>query len=136
MKSILIVWRLSCEIIDINLMSIKAYIHDKLAIFFNLVLIFLGIFNILLVVLKIDTSQSAAIIRYNTTLGLAGFEKSSSSALYQFALMPLLIVAVQTVLAWRLHGLKRGLSILALSLGMVAVLFSIVVSSAILSLHR
>lgn len=117
-------------------MSFKAYVHDKMAIFFNLVLILLGIFNILLVVLKPSSGQSAAIIRYNTTLGIAGFEKASWSALYQFALIPLIIVVVQTILAWRLHGLKRGLSVLVLSLGIVAMLFSIVVTMSILQLNR
>lgn len=113
-------------------MSIKAYVHDKQAVFLNLVLLLAGIFNILLVVLRIDTSKAAAIIRYNTTLGRAGYERASASALYQFALIPLLIVFVQTFLAWKLHGVKRGISVLILSLGIIAVIFSIVVTLAIL----
>lgn len=117
-------------------MSIKGYVHDKLVIFFNLVLILMGILNVLLVVLRVDTSQSAAIIRYNTALGIAGFERGSSAQLYQFALIPLVIVLTQTVLAWRVHGLKRGLSIVVLALAIVCVLFSIIVASALLNLHR
>lgn len=117
-------------------MSLKAYIHDKLAIFFNLVLILLGIFNVLLVALRVDTSRTTAIVRYNTTLGLAGFEKADSRELYLFALLPVIIVVVQSVLAWRVHSLKRGLTILVLGLGIVTVVFSIVVSSAILNLNR
>lgn len=116
-------------------MSIKAYVHDKQAVFLNLVLILAGVFNILLVVLRIDTSKAAVFIRYNTTLGRAGYERASATDLYQFALIPLLIVVVQTVLAWRLHGLKRGLSVLVLSLGIVAVIFSIVVTIAIFGIN-
>jgi hypothetical protein len=96
----------------------------------------MGIFNVILVVLRIDTTQSAAIIRNNTALGLAGFEKSSSTQLYQFALLPVALVAIHTVLAWRIHGLKRALSVLVLSLGLVSVLFSIVIATAILNLNR
>lgn len=117
-------------------MSFKAYIHDKLAVFFNLVLILLGIFNVLLVVLRIDGSRSTAIVRYNSLLGIAGFDKADTRELYVFALMPVIIVAVQTILAWRVHGLKRGLSLLVLGLGIIAVVFSIIVSSAILNLNR
>ena len=113
-------------------MSIKAYVHDKQAVFLNLILIFAGIINILLVVLRIDTSKAAVFIRVNKELGFAGFEKASPNSLYQFILIPLLIVFVQTFLSLRLHRLKRGLSVLVLRLGIVAVVFSIVVTDAIL----
>ncbi len=117
-------------------MSIKGYINDKYVIFFNLILILMGVFNVLLVILRIDTTQSVAFISANTTLSRPGFEPGSTVQLYRFAIIPIVIVAMQTLLAWRMHSIKRGISMLALSLGMVLMVFSIVVSSAILNLHR
>jgi hypothetical protein len=69
-------------------------------------------------------------------MGIAGFERASSAQLYQFALIPVMIFISQTFLAWRVHSIKSGLSLVVLGLGIVAVIFSIVVSSAILNLHR
>ncbi len=117
-------------------MSIKAYINDKMTIFFNLVLILLGIFNVLLVIFRVDTTQSAALISANTTLERSGFEKGSSVQLYRFAIIPIMIVVMQTLISWRLHSVKRGVSLLILGLGMIAVVFCIIVSSALLNLHR
>jgi hypothetical protein len=118
------------------LMNLKLYIHDKQINFLNLVLALLGLFNILLVVLRVDTTQSVAIIRNNTTLGLAGFEKARSTALYEFAFIALVIFSAHTVLAVRLREEKRAVSILSLGLGIVAMIFLIVVTTSVLSLHR
>ena len=117
-------------------MTIKAYIHDRLTIFFNLLLILLGLFNILLVIFRVDLSRSAALVSVNTTLERSGFQRGSAAQLYQFAVIPLVIVVMQSVISWRMHGIKRGISVLILSLGIVAIVFSIVVSSAILNLNR
>ena len=117
-------------------MNFKSYIHDKQLIFLNLVLVLLGIFNILLVILRVDTTQAVAIIRNNTTLGLAGFEKADTSSLYLFAVVALIVVVAHTLLAVRLRDNKRSLAILSVGLGMTAVLFHIVVTTSVLSLHR
>lgn len=117
-------------------MNFKSYIHDKVTVFFSLVVILLGIFNSLLVVLRVDTTQSVAIIRNNTTLGLFGFEKAPSSALYQFLFIALLIMVGNIVISIRVHSMKRGASLLVLGLTMVVQVFLIVISTAILGLHR
>jgi len=117
-------------------MHFKSYINDKVVVFFNLVVILLGIFNSLLIVLRVDTTQSVAIIRNNTTLGLAGFERASSSALYQFLLIALLITIGNTVVSIRVHNIKRGVSLTVLGLTIVALVFLTIISTAILGLHR
>lgn len=117
-------------------MNFKAYIHDKMTVFMNLAVVLLGIFDSLLVILRVDTTQSVAIIRNNTTLGLAGFEKATSSALYQFLLIAVLITAGNTLISMRVHHIKRGVSLLVLGLTIVALVFLTVISTAILGLHR
>ena len=117
-------------------MHLRTYINDKLAVFLNLVVILLGVFASLLVILRIDTTQSVAIIRNNTTLGLAGFEKASTVSLYQFALIALILVAGNSYLAARVHGIKRGATFLVLGLTIIAEIFLIVITAAILRLHR
>lgn len=116
-------------------MNLKSYFNDKQVIFMNLVLLLLSAFIILSVILS-DTSQSVVIIRNNTSLGLAGFEKADPAALYQFAIIALVIALAHTALAVRLREAKRPLAILTLGLGMVALVFLVVVSSLVLSLNR
>jgi hypothetical protein len=117
-------------------MNFKSYIHDKPVVFFNLVLLLLGIFTVLQVVLRVDTTQSVAIIRNNTPYGLSGFIKSSSVELYQFAVIAVFVLAFHTLFSVRMHGIKKNLSVLVLSFGIVAMVFLAVVSSAILGLRR
>jgi hypothetical protein len=119
-----------------NTMHLKTYIHDKVTIFFNLVLVLLAIFAVLQVVLKVDNTQSVAIIRNNTALGLSGFEKAATSSLYQFALIAVFILVFHTLFSIRIHAIKKTMSVYVLSFGIVAMIFLIVVSSAILGLHR
>ena len=117
-------------------MNLKSYIHDKKTIFFNIVLVLIGLLDVLLVVVRIDTTQSVAIIRNNTTLGLTGFDKSSTSSLYQFVIIALLVVVFHTLFSIRIHSIKKALSPIVLGLGIIALVFLWVVSSAILGLHR
>jgi hypothetical protein len=117
-------------------MNFKAYIHDKQIVFTNLALFLIGLYTTLLVILRVDTTQTVAIIRNNTTLGLAGFEKADSSSLYQLAFISVLITVIHTFLSIRMRETKRGYAILTLGLGIVAQVFLVVVASSLLSLHR
>lgn len=91
--------------------------------------------NVISVVFRIDTSQSVAITRYQVALGLAGFERGSPSELYSFALAALVIAVSAILLSARLYWLRRSVSIIILSLAIVALLFNLIVSSAILNLQ-
>ena len=117
-------------------MHLKSYINDKIVVFFNLLVILVGVFATLLVLLRVDTTQAVAIIRNNTTLGLAGFEKSSASSLYQFMIIAIMIMVGNTVISMRVHAIKRGASLLVLGLSLIAEVFLVVISAAILGLHR
>lgn len=117
-------------------MNLKTYIHDKQLVFANIALILVGLYGVLLTVLRVDTTQTAAIVRNNTTLGLAGFEKAGSESLYQLALISFLVVLIHTFLSIRLRPKSRVYAGMSLALGIIAEVFLVVVASALLSLHR
>lgn len=117
-------------------MNFRTYIHDKQLIFMNIVLVLLTVFTTLLVLLRVDVTQSIAIIRNNTTLGLSGFEKADTKSLYLFIVITLLVTVFHTVFSMRIRPQARTVSFIAIGLGIVAQVFLLVVSSAILSLHR
>ena len=118
-----------------NHMFTKKYFQDRPILFLNLVVILGGIINILATVLLIDTSRTAATIRYESTLGLGGFPKGTPLDLYSFAFVALLITAVAIFMSARLYTHQRLLSILILGLSIVALLFNLIVAQAILNLQ-
>ena len=113
----------------------KKYFQDRPILFLNLVVILGGIINIIATVLLIDTSRTAATIRYESTLGLGGFPKGTPVDLYSFAFVALLITFVAVFMSARLYAHHRLLSILILSLSIVALLFNLIVAQAILNLQ-
>jgi hypothetical protein len=117
-------------------MNIRSFLRDKQLL--GLLIGFFGvtIITILLVLLGVDTTQSIAIVRNNTMLGIAGFEKADTSSLYQIVILAFGIFLVHTTLAIRLREKLRSYAVLTLSLGVVAQIFLVVVASSILNLNR
>jgi hypothetical protein len=113
----------------------KKYFQDRPVLFLNLVVILGALINIVAVVLRINTNQAVAIIRYQVSLGLAGFERAGNLQLYSFLAMAALIAIVAVILSARLYNLKRYLSLLILSLSIIALFFNLIVSGAILNLQ-
>jgi hypothetical protein len=95
----------------------------------------LTIFNVLLVILQVDTTQTVAIIRYNT-IDNEVFTRANVRSLYIFAAAPVVFYLVQTILAIRVFESKRRLAVLLLSLNIVILIFSIIVSSAIIGVNK
>lgn len=115
--------------------ALRRLITDKTTLLLAFVgLLFVG-FNILLVILQIDRTQAVAITRYNL-IASPPFSRGNTSALYVFAIAPAVFYLIQFVFAARTHARHRGLSILILSLGIVVMLFSVAVSSAIINVNK
>lgn len=101
----------------------------------NLIVILGALINIITVILQIDTSKTVVITRYLVALGLGGFDRGNASELYSFALAALLIAVSAILISARLYWTRRELSIVILSLAIVALLFNLIVSGAILNLQ-
>lgn len=117
-----------------NLFS-KKYFQDRPILFLNLVVVLVALINIISVVLRIDTSQTVAITRYQVALGLAGFERGSPAELYSFAVAAIIIALSAIVLSARIYDLRRTVSLVVLSLAIVALFLNLIVSGAILNLQ-
>jgi hypothetical protein len=113
----------------------KKYFQDRAILFLNLVVILGALINIVTTVLRINTGHTGAIIRYQVSLGLDGFQRASVYQLYSFAVMAALIAITTIILSARLFVLKRSLSLLILALAIVALFFNLIVSGAILNLQ-
>lgn len=95
----------------------------------------MAVFSVLVVLFRIDTSQSVAIIRWQSQLGLAGFERAASTQLYSFVVASILFATTAVFLSARLFHIKRYLSVVCLSLTVLTLLLNIIVSFSILSLQ-
>jgi hypothetical protein len=116
-------------------MFTKKYFQDRPILFLNLVVVLGAIINIIAISLRIDTSRTAAIIRYESALGLSGFPKGTTTDLYGFVIVAILMAIVAVLLSARLHAQRRELSLTVLSLTVIALLFNLIVSGAILNLQ-
>lgn len=116
-------------------MFTKKYLQDRPILFLNLIVILGAIINIIAVALRVNSSQSIVIVRYQVALGLAGFERGNVWQLYSFAIAAVLFAIVAIILSARLYKLRRYLSTLILSLTIIALLFNLIVSGAILNLQ-
>ena len=113
----------------------KKYFQDRPILFLNLIVVLSALINVISTMLRIDSSQKIVVLRYQVALGLAGFQRGSVVQLYSFAIAAFLFAVVAILLSARLYKQKRDLSILILSLTIVALLFNLVVSDAILKLQ-
>lgn len=113
----------------------KKYFQDRPILFLNLIIILGTLINIISVILQIDTSKTVVITRYLVALGIGGFDRGSASELYSFAIAALIIAVSSILISARIYWKRRELSIVILSLAIVALLFNLIVSGAILNLQ-
>ena len=116
-------------------MFTKKYFQDRPVLFLNLVVILGAAINLIATVLLIDTSRTAATVRYESTLGLGGFPKGTPIDLYSFAAVTILVTFVSIFMSARLYTQIRLLSLVVLTLAIVALLFNLIVAQAILNLQ-
>jgi hypothetical protein len=113
----------------------KKFLSDRTL----LLLAFLGalllLFNVFLVILQIDTTQVVAITRYNT-IETELFTRGNVRSLYIFAVAPIIFYMIQVGLAVRVFENRRKLAILLLSMNIFILLFSVIVSSAIINVNK
>jgi ABC-type long-subunit fatty acid transport system fused permease/ATPase subunit len=116
-------------------MFTKKYFQDRTILFLNFIVLLGATVNVVATVLRIDTTQAVSIIRYQVSLGLAGFQRADVIQLYSFAIMALIISITAIVVSAKMHRRRRNLSVLVLSLAIVALFFNLIVSGAILNLQ-
>lgn len=110
----------------------KKYLNDKAVFFLLLANGLLMLLCLLFVLLKVDTNQTAALLSYRATLGLSGYVTGSPTESYSFAMFAVLVTVVNAVLSVRLFPVRRLLAVTALSLNVVLLVFTLMVSSALI----
>lgn len=110
---------------NIQLFS-KKYFQDRPILFLNL-LVVLGALTNILNTLFIDTSQTVTTLRYRVATNEA-LDRGSPVELYSFALFAIIIAMTAILLSARVYWMRRAISIVILSLAIVALIFNFIVT--------
>lgn len=116
-------------------MFTKKYFQDRPILFLNIAIVATTLLNVIVAVIRIDTSKSIAIIRYQATEALEGYSRTDVTDLYSFAVASVLFATVAIFLSTKFFTQKRMLSVVLLSLTLVVLVFTFVVSNAIYNLR-
>jgi hypothetical protein len=116
-------------------MFTKKYFQDRTMLFLNFIVLLGAVVNVIATAIRIDTTQSVSIIRYQVSLGLAGFERASVLQLYSFVIMAVVVAITSILVSAKVYRRRRVLSVLVLSLAVVALFFNLIISGAILNLQ-
>lgn len=115
--------------------SLKTFLSDKATLLMSLVGALFVAFNVVLVLLQLNTSKTVAIIRYNSIVP-PEFTRGDTRSLYVFLIAPFIFYVAHFILAMKMHEKKRTVSIIIMGLCYVVLLFNIIVSSAVINVNK
>lgn len=114
----------------------KKYFHDRT------VLVLLGLngfvvaLTTVLILLRLDISGGDSyIVQYRSNLGLEAFQAGGASTFFAFILFSFFVLIFNTVLSMRVYKTQKRYATTILALTLVLLVFSTVVSNALLVLR-
>jgi hypothetical protein len=114
----------------------KKYLHDRVILALVSVTAFLALLCAILVLLRFGTDSGGGyIVQYRANLGISAFKTGDVTSILSFALFAPLVAAINIVLSIRMYHIRRQLSLVVLSLGIIVLVLAIIVSNALLVLR-
>lgn len=114
----------------------KKYFQDKLVLLLLSSNIFLAFLCIALIFLRLGQGGGESyIVQYRSNLGISAFARGDIIRIFSFVGFAALVAAINIFLSIRTYGIRRLLSIMLLSSGLVLLVFTIIVSNALLVLR-
>lgn len=115
----------------------KKYFYDKIVLLLLSILTFLSLVSILNVLVRVSAGGSSAdyFVEYRSSAGISAFQTGDVVAVMSFVVFVLLTLALSSFLSMKTFRIKRELSIIVLSLGIVLTLVAAIVSNALLALR-
>lgn len=115
--------------------KLKTFLTDKILLLMTLISVMFVVFNIILVLLQINTTKSVAIIRYNAIV-LPEFTRGDTRSLYVFTFAPLIFFLTHLVLAVKMYEKNASISKIIIGLAYIVLLFTVIVSSAVINVNK
>lgn len=111
--------------------------HDKLILALVSVTIFLALVCVVFILLRFGASSGANsyFVQYRQNhLGVSGFKTGNLTNILSFGVFALLVAVFNILLSIRAYHIRRELSIVILSTGVLLLVLTIIVSNALLAL--
>lgn len=113
----------------------KHYLHDRVALLFVSVNVFLTFLLTALTILRLDTSHSSYIVQYRSDAAINAFKSGSSTELFSFILFGFLVLVLHMLISFRAYRIHRQFALTVLGLGTFLLVLAIIVSNALLVLR-
>jgi hypothetical protein len=114
----------------------KKYFHDRLVLLLLSINVFVAFLATLWVLFKLDSGRSAGyIVQYRSSLGISALKTGDAGELVAFIGFALMVLVIHFVLSVRAYPIKREVSVIILSLGILLLVMSVIVSNALLVLR-
>ncbi len=112
----------------------KTYFHDKLVLFLLSTNVFIALLTNVMVLLRFDNNQTRAyIVQCRANLGIGGFKPGGFSQLFNFMIFSLLVLLINLFISWRIYPKHRAVAVVALALGMLLLILTLLVIDLILA---
>jgi hypothetical protein len=113
----------------------KQYFQDRFILLVLSSNVFLVFLTLLFLIFRIGSGHSTYIVQYRQNLGADAFTAGSLWQLLSFGLFAIFVVGFNLFLSMRMYQIHRQLSVVALGMATVLLLFGLVVSNALLILR-
>jgi hypothetical protein len=114
----------------------KKYLHDRLVLLLLSINTFLALLTSLWVLLKLDAGRSAGyIVQYRASLGISALRTGDATDLIAFIGFAIMVLVLHVFLSIKAYSIRREVSIVILSLGILLLLLAFIVSNALLMLR-
>lgn len=114
----------------------RKYLHDRLILLLLSINTFLAILTSLWILLKLDAGRSAGyIVQYRASLGIGALKTGDASDLVAFIGFCFLVLILHVFLSIKAYVIRREVSVIILSFGILLLLLALIVSNALLVLR-
>lgn len=110
----------------------RRYIHDRLILLLLSINTFLFILGSLLIVLRLDSSNSSYIIEHRTNLGISGNKPGNTLQVLSFVVYMAIVLVINTLLSARVYRIRREYATTILGMGTFLLIMAILVSYLLL----
>lgn len=113
----------------------KKYIHDKLILLLASSNIFLAFLCIVSLLLGLSNGTESFIVEYRPNLGIGAFQTGNALDMASFGVFGIIIATLSIILSINTYRVRRALSVLILSSGIILLLMTVVISNALIGLR-
>ncbi|MCA9324741.1 hypothetical protein KDA23_01570 [Candidatus Saccharibacteria bacterium] len=113
----------------------KTYVRDRVILLLLSINAFLVLLMLLTLLLRLGDASGNYIVQYRATYGVNNFRPGKLVDLLSFGVFALVVFGVNFVMSARTYRIHRQLAVVILSIGALLLVFSLIVSNALLVLR-